>query len=179
VVGKLEQRALSQGRKVVLIVDDEVTKYDDVFYPLMEKFHVVKAPNPRAAITCLDAMPITVAVLDLQMGSGGLWTASETADYKLTGLTLARTINERFPAVKVGILTGTRHPIPDLKDLNIAFFHKKRLCRMRSARKLPTKQVKRKMLNEHPHRTAFVDENFERTQPSRRIARRCRARQPN
>lgn len=121
----LEHRALSHDRKVILIVDDEVAKYDDSFYPLMENFHVVRAPNPKAAIAALEAMPVALAVVDLQMGAGGLWSEIETADFKLTGIQLARTINERFPSVQVGILTGTRHKIPALDDLKLAFFLKK------------------------------------------------------
>jgi hypothetical protein len=121
----LEQQTLSQGRKVILIVDDEVSKYDDVFYPLMERYRVVKAPDARAALTYLTAMHISVAVLDLQMGSQGLWNEGETSDFKLTGLNLAREIREKFPEVRVGILTGTRHRIPELEDLKLDFFLRK------------------------------------------------------
>jgi len=131
----LESRALSQGRKVILVVDDEVSKYEDVFYPLMDKYHVLKAPNPKSALIQLRAMTVAAVVVDLQMGSGNLWTEGETCDFKLTGIKMVETINKDYPSIKVGILTGTRHPLPDFDGLKLAFFARKpimpeELCEM-------------------------------------------------
>lgn len=148
---RLERRALSHGRNVVLVVDDEVNKYDDLFYPVMEKYHVVRAPNAKAAIAALEATNISLAILDLQMGSGGIWTESETKDFKLTGLELAKVINERFPSVKVGILTGTRHPLPDISHLKLSFFLKKPIMAEELMSNLTAQMEVNTGENEHSH----------------------------
>lgn len=107
----IEEKALSAGRKVILVADDEVRKMEDMFIPLMDKYHVIFAPNAKDALDKLAAGRVDLAVVDLQMGSGYLWPADATGDYKQTGWVLCNAIKERYPGVRVGILTGTRHSL--------------------------------------------------------------------
>lgn len=105
----IESKALSAGRKVILVADDEVRKMEDLFIPLMDKYHIIYAPNARDALDKLAAGRVDLAVVDLQMGSGHIWDAATTADYKQTGWILCREMQSVSPLTKIGILTGSRH----------------------------------------------------------------------
>ncbi len=62
----------------------------------------------------------------MQISAGSsIWNASETQDFKTTGVNICAFIREKYPATKIAVLTGTRHPIPDLSQLNLSFFLKK------------------------------------------------------
>jgi hypothetical protein len=43
----IEERTLSAGRKVILVIDDEVRKLEDLFLPLMNDYHVIFSPNAK------------------------------------------------------------------------------------------------------------------------------------
>jgi hypothetical protein len=118
---QIEERALSQNRKVVLVIDDEFRKFEELFWPVMDHFHVIPAPHARDALEKLAAAHVDLAIVDMQIGSGGLWTAAETQDFKTTGVKVCETIVADFPKTKIGILTGTKHPIPPLDHLPIVF----------------------------------------------------------
>jgi len=123
---RIEQIVLSAGRKVILVIDDEVRKMEDLLLPLMDSYHVIFSPNAKDALTKLEAASVDLAVVDIQVGSGNLWTPEETAQYKMTGLKLFEEVRKRFPATKIGILTGTRHDINLPRELaSPSFFLRK------------------------------------------------------
>jgi len=118
---QIEERALSQNRKVVLVIDDEFRKFEELFWPVMDEFHVLQAVNAKDALEKLAAAHVDLAIVDMQIGSGGIWTAEQTQDFKTTGVKLCEKILAEFPVTKVAILTGTKHPIPPLDHLPLAF----------------------------------------------------------
>ena len=103
--------ALSAGRKVILCIDDEMRKLEDLFLPLMQDYHVIFSQNARDALDKIAATKIDFAIIDLQIGSGFQWTAEETQEFKMTGVKLCKEILEKYPKTKIGILTGSRHDI--------------------------------------------------------------------
>jgi hypothetical protein len=113
----IQEIALSAGRKVILVIDDEVRKLEDLFLPLMTNYHIIFAQNAKDALEKLAAARIDIAIVDLQIGSGFKWSAEETKDFKMTGLKLCKEIIEKFPTVKIGILTGSRHDLNEVADL--------------------------------------------------------------
>jgi DNA-binding response OmpR family regulator len=121
----LEEKALSSNRKVVLVIDDEVRKLEDLFLSLMDHCHIVYAYNAEDAFSKLQARPVDLAIVDMQIGSGGLWGAAETGDFKGTGRLICQRIFGEYPATKVGVLTGTRYSVKDLEGLQLAFFLRK------------------------------------------------------
>ncbi len=121
----LENKALSSGRKVILVIDDEFRKLEDLFLPLQDTYHVEQAHNARDALTKLDSRVVDLVIVDMQIGSGGIWGAHETEDYKLTGLKLCQEISQKYPGTKIGILTGTKHPIPNFENIKPQFFLRK------------------------------------------------------
>lgn len=122
---EIETRALSSGRRVVLVADDEFRKLEDLFLPLQDHFHIEQAHNAKDALIKLQARPIDLAIVDLQISSGNLWTAQETEDFKFTGIRLCREINTQYPNTKVGILTGSKHPLPNDLGLHLQFLLRK------------------------------------------------------
>jgi len=121
----LEEIALSASRKVIMVIDDEFRKLEDLFLPLMHSYHVVQAPNARDAFSKMAAGFVDLAIVDIQIGSGAMWSDTETEDYKLTGIKICEAINRKHPKTKVAILTGTRHALPDLSKLDLAFVARK------------------------------------------------------
>lgn len=111
----IELKSLSAGRKVILVVDDEVRKMTDLFLPLMQNYHVIFSPNTKDALEKLGAAKVDLVVVDLQVGSGFSWTPEETQDYKMTGLMLCKKIAADFKGVKTGILTGSRHDLAEVR----------------------------------------------------------------
>jgi hypothetical protein len=105
----IEDKALSANRKTVMLIDDEARKMEDLLAPCMDQFHIVFAATAKDALEKMQASPVDLAVVDMQVSSGGIWNARETNDFKLTGLKLCEEINLLFPQTKVAILTGTRH----------------------------------------------------------------------
>jgi hypothetical protein len=123
---EIETISLSAGRKVILVIDDEVRKLEDLFLPLMHDYHIMFAPNAKDGIDKLRATKIDLAIVDLQVGSGYQWTAEETNDFKMTGLKICQTIEEEFPNTSFGILTGSRYDLSALKTLkSLSFIEKK------------------------------------------------------
>lgn len=124
--GEIEQKALSAGRKLILVIDDEVRKMEDLFLPLMDTYHVIFSPNAKDALEKLAAAKVDLAIVDLQIGSGFQWSAEETQDFKLTGVRLCKEIHDKFADTKVGILTGSRHDLTIAKQVEgLLFLHKK------------------------------------------------------
>lgn len=120
----IEEKALSHGRKVILLIDDEVRKMEDLFIPLMERFHIEYSPNARDAFIKLEASKIDLAVVDLQVSSGEIWSADETEQFKSTGKNICKEILLKYPKTKIGILTGSRYEV-DVKELPLVFFLRK------------------------------------------------------
>ena len=121
----IEEKALSANQKVILLIDDESRKLEDLFLPLMEDFHVIFSGNAKDALSKLDAGSVDLAIVDMQIGSGFLWTDKETQDFKFTGIKICRVIMEKYPKTKLAILTGTRHRTPDLTGIPLEFFLRK------------------------------------------------------
>ena len=121
----IEDTALYSGRKVVLVVDDEFRKLDDLFLPVMDHYYVQAVYNAKDAFIRLQATRVDLVIVDLQIGSGGIWNEKQTNDFKTTGINICETIRKKFPNVKVGILTGTRHPVPPAQVANADFFLRK------------------------------------------------------
>jgi len=115
--GDLENKALSAGRKVILVVDDEVRKLVDLFLPIMMDYHVMFAPNTKDGLDKLAAAEIDLAIIDLQIGSGLQWSADDTSDFKMTGVKLCQEIHAKYPKTKFGILTGSRYNTNEAKGL--------------------------------------------------------------
>lgn len=120
----IERIALSAGRKVILLVDDEVRKMTDLFVVLMEKYHVLFSEDARDALATMAVTPIDLAIIDMQVGSGKLWSSAQTQNFKATGVKLMQEIQVRHPATKLGVLTATRHDIGPLPT-DLAFFFRK------------------------------------------------------
>ena len=114
---EIENRALSSGRKVILVADDEARKMEDLFLPLMEKYHVIFAVNTKDALDKINAATVDLVIADLQIGSGFTLTLEETSDFKMTGLNLCHEIINNHPNVKVGILTGSRHNLTKINEI--------------------------------------------------------------
>lgn len=108
----IEERALSSGRKVIMVIDDEYRKIEDLFLPLMDDFHVVVAADANDAFKKLSARSADLVLVDMQIPSGGRYSAAETEDFKSTGSLICRDINSLHPTTKVVVLTATKHPLP-------------------------------------------------------------------
>jgi CheY-like chemotaxis protein len=122
---EIEVKALSSSLPVILVVDDEFRKYEDLFLELATRFRVLSAANARDALIRIKATPVNLVVVDMQIGSGGLWSAQETSDYKFTGIKLCEEIREQHPNVKLGIFTGTQYVLPPLSYLAPSFVLRK------------------------------------------------------
>jgi len=112
---EIEQKALSAGKKVILFVDDEVRKMQDLFIDLMESYHIMFSPNAKDALQKIEVTNIDLAIIDLQIGSGFEWTSNETEDYKMTGLKLVKEIQKKYPDTKAGVLTGSKYDLSEVK----------------------------------------------------------------
>lgn len=121
----LENRALTHGRATILAIDDEIKKIDDLFFALMEDYHIQTAPNLVAGFQYLSAAPVALVIMDLQISGSGKWTANETEDFKKTGFCAIKEIREKWPHVKVGVLTGTKHDITTEEAESVDFFFRK------------------------------------------------------
>lgn len=100
---------------VVLVVEDETLVCMFMADFLDEaRFKVFEAVNADEALTVLQARPdIQAVVTDIEMSAGSM-----------NGLNLARTIQERWPGLRVVITSGRERPGPDdLSDM-IAFIAK-------------------------------------------------------
>lgn len=122
---EIEIKALSNNRKTILLIDDEVRKMEDLLYPLMSDFHIDFASNAKDALIKIEALKFDLAIVDLQIGSGDIWDSTITEDYKITGKIICEKIKEISPQTKIGILTGTRHDSDFCKNLDIVFYLQK------------------------------------------------------
>ncbi|MBI9112387.1 hypothetical protein [Maridesulfovibrio ferrireducens] len=122
---EIEQIALSSGKKTILLIDDESRKMEDLFLPLMENYHIMYSVNAKDAFTKLAATQIDLAIVDMQIGSGDLWSAQETQNCKTTGVNICNKILTDHPTTQIGVLTGTRHEVEGLSFDKLAFFCKK------------------------------------------------------
>ncbi len=122
---EIEKKSLSSSLPVILVVDDQFGKLEDLFLPLMGKFHVISSASAHDALIKLRATDIKLVIVDMQMGSGGMWTDRETSDFKFTGQKLCDEIREQWPGIRIGVLTGTRYAMPSLEHLGLAFFFRK------------------------------------------------------
>jgi CheY-like chemotaxis protein len=118
---KLEETALSSNRKVIMVIDDEVRRMEDLFLPLTDDFHVIYAFNAKDAISKLDAGIVDLAIVDIQIGSGGVWKDVETEDFKMTGVNICKHILENYPKTQIAVLTATRYSVMGLPVSELAF----------------------------------------------------------
>ena len=93
---KIEKRALSSSHPVVLVVDDEFRKYQDLFLPLIGKYHIMSATNAKDALIKIQAARPRLVIVDMQVSSGGIWSEDETKDFKFTGYKLCQEIRNKF-----------------------------------------------------------------------------------
>lgn len=114
----IEKKAISGKRKSIIVIDDEVRKMEDLFLPLMRDFHVTFASNLKDAIQKLEAISFNLAIVDLQMGASSIFSPEETGNYKMTGLKISETIREKYPETKIGILTGSRYDLTEVKNFS-------------------------------------------------------------
>lgn len=121
----IESLALSSGKKTVLLIDDEYRKMQDMFLGLMDDYHIVYSHDAKHAMTRLKAGSVDLAIVDMQVGTGGMWSAEETNYGKATGIKICEEISKGYPETKIGVLTGTRYSIEELDKTNLAFFMKK------------------------------------------------------
>lgn len=107
----IEQYALSSFQKSILVIDDETRKMEDLFLPLSENYHIIYSSNAKDAFEKASAAKIDLAIVDMQVGSGGMWTSEETGGFKKTGIKICQKFREDFPHTKLLILTATRHDV--------------------------------------------------------------------
>jgi CheY-like chemotaxis protein len=109
----IEDKVLGAGRHTILVVDDEIKRIDDLFLPLMEKYYVHCVPRVKSALEQLEAKPVDLLVVDMQMPADGLWTAIETKDFRFTGMKIAEHVRDKYPGTKIVGLTGIKYALPD------------------------------------------------------------------
>ena len=63
---KIHDKALSSGQKIIIVIDDEVRKLEDLFLPLMHNYYVIFAQNAKDGLDKLAATKIDLAIVDLQ-----------------------------------------------------------------------------------------------------------------
>ena len=122
---QLEDLALSAGRKTVLVIDDEYRKLEDLFIPLMDNFHIMFASNAKDGLEKMAAQRPDLAIVDMQVGSGFIWSEEETSQFKQTGVRIVEEINKLYPQTKIGVLTGTKHSMDGLDKSKLSFFLRK------------------------------------------------------
>jgi CheY-like chemotaxis protein len=107
--------SVSEPRMVILVVEDETLVRMFMADFLDEAgFKVFEAVNADEALTVLQARPdVQVVVTDIEMPAGSM-----------NGLTLARTIHERWPGIGVVITSGRERPDPDDPSDKVAFLAK-------------------------------------------------------
>jgi len=118
----IERKALSDKRKSIIVIDDEVRKMEDLFLPLMRDYHITFSPTLKDAFQKLKAISFNLAIVDLQMGASSIYSQEETGNYKMTGLKISQTILEKYPETKIGILTGSRYDLTEVKKFNEKVF---------------------------------------------------------
>ena len=121
----IEERVLTKGRKVVLAVDDQIKRLQDMYLPTSVKYHVSLLPYVKAALSYLSTVKVSLVVLDLQMPAQDLWTESETKDFAYTGLRFLELIKKDYPEVKTVILTGIHHPVESIDTINCDLYLRK------------------------------------------------------
>lgn len=122
---RIEESVLTQGRKVILVIDDEAKKVEDAFFLLMDEYHVKCLPYPKAGLQYCETVAVDLAVIDLQMDSQDLWSETATDSYRMTGFRVAEEIRRLYPNTKICILTGTRHQISEEQRRSVDLFIKK------------------------------------------------------
>lgn len=122
---EIEEKALLGGGCIILVVDDEARKIKDLFLHLSETYHIVYASNAREGLEKMKAYDVSLAIVDLQIGSGGLWGEEETSNYKMTGLKICEEFRNIKSDIKIGVLTGSRYDTSMVADKELVFFLKK------------------------------------------------------
>lgn len=112
VFADIEAKALSGGRQVIMLIDDEVRIMEDLMLKLSLTHQVIYASSAKDAFDKMAATKVDLAIVDMQIGGTGVWSPSETNDYKSTGVNILKKIREEYPQTKLAILSGTKHDIP-------------------------------------------------------------------
>lgn len=73
---------------------------------------IIYASSAKDAFDKMAATKVDLAIVDMQVGGVGIWSPSETNDYKSTGMNILKRIREEYPKTKLAILSGTKHDIP-------------------------------------------------------------------
>jgi len=122
----IEKKALSDQRKTIIVIDDEVRKMEDLFLPLMRDYHVTFSPTLKDAFQKLSAFNFDLAIVDLQMGASSIYTPEETDNFKMTGLRISEEIKSQYPDVKIGFLTGSRYDLTKIENFDEKVFFLKK-----------------------------------------------------
>ncbi len=64
----------------------------------MDQYHVIPAFHAKDALAKLQAANVDLAIVDMQIGSGGIWSENQTQDFKATGCRLCQEICLWFAA---------------------------------------------------------------------------------
>lgn len=112
----LEAKIVGSSLASILVVDDDIKRIEDLFLPLMERCFVRCVPKVETALEYLEAQPVDLVVVDMQMPVDEIWSAHETQDYRFTGMILGKHIQEAYPDILLVALTGTRHNLPEGAD---------------------------------------------------------------
>ena len=112
---KIENDILSRGSKpIILSVDDEVDKLRDTFYFFQDRYYVHIVPHPSSALKYLRAAPVTLLIVDIQISWDATWGDDPDLDEHQAGVFFIKKVKEEFPDLKICVLTGTRHPLPQI-----------------------------------------------------------------
>lgn len=111
---EIESDVLSGGGKpIILSVDDEVEKLRDTFYFCQDKYYVHIVPHPNSALKYLRAAPVKLLIVDIQISWDAAWADEPELDEHQGGIFFIKKVREEFPDLKICVLTGTRHKLPE------------------------------------------------------------------
>jgi Response regulator containing CheY-like receiver, AAA-type ATPase, and DNA-binding domains len=121
----LEEEVLTQGRKVIMVVDDDAERIEDAFFALMDDYHLKFLPSITAAFQFLDSAKVTAVVVDLQMPTEGKWSKEDSEESRMTGFRFLDDVRSNYKEVKTCVLTGSRHPVSKEAQKSVDLFLRK------------------------------------------------------
>lgn len=127
----LEEQVLTQGRKVIMVVDDDADRIEDAFFALMDDYHLKFIPSVKSAFQFLDSVEVSLVVADLQMPTEDLWSDTESEESRMTGFQFIKAAKLKHENIKTCIFTGSRHPITKEAQDSVDLFLRKPIDPMR------------------------------------------------